>query len=194
MHLLPALALALFLAAGCSEPAAERLAPAPTDEPTAASAPLAPDSTVAQPVVEAIPFTWSGHTKEGAWVCMEQSGVGQCPAGQQVAPDGGHVGMVAYPGNLTGVALTMAWQADPTQTGLVLAVYGNSTGGHVLLGWAEGDSPLTLSLDTTGLGLKPDGGLMLMAWPEGKSPTSPSVFVDATQQAFTVDGTLTVRR
>jgi hypothetical protein len=168
-----------------SASASSSTAPAP-DAGAAAAAP--------QRAVEAVPFTWSGHTKEGAWACMEQSGVGQCPAGQQVQPDGEYVGHAAYPGNLTAVDLAMTWQADPTQTGLVLAVYGNTTSGRTLLAWAQGDSPLHLSLDAAGLGLVPDGALMLMVWPEGKTATSPSVFVDATQQAFTVDGTLSVRR
>jgi hypothetical protein len=200
MRPVPALALAVLLvvlAAGCSGPAADGPAALPAQAPSP-SDPAAPaanaNATASQPVAVTAAFAWSGHTKEGAWVCMEQSGIGQCLAGQQVAPDGQHAGMVPYAGNLTGLDLTMTWQADATQTGLVLAVYGNTTGGHALLAWAEGDSPLSVTLDATGLGVQPDGALLLAVWPEGKTPTSPSVFVDATQQAFTVEGTLTLRR
>ena len=149
---------------------------------------MAGASTVRAPA--AVPFQWSGHTKEGAWVCPDQSGAGRCTAGQQVAPDGQFFTVVGYSGNLTALDLSMAWQADPTQTGLVLAAFGNTTQGLQTLGLAQGGSPLTLSVQTAGLGLNPDGAVMLMVWPQGKTPTSPSVFVDATQQAFTVEGTI----
>ena len=39
--------------------------------------------------------------------------------------------------------------------------------------------------------MRPDDRVLLVVWPEGKTPTSPSLFVDATQQAFTIEGTLT---
>lgn len=181
----PALLLALTVLAGCNDAPAAGPGPEPAASSTTSDA-AQPAAVPAQPV--ATPFSWSGHTKEGAWVCTEQSGTGQCPAGQQVAPDGRHVATVPYAGNLTAVELTMAWQADPSQTGLVLAVYGNTTGGRRPLALAQGDSPLALRVDAPGL--VPDGVLLLMVWPEGKTPTSPSVFVDATQQPFTVEGTL----
>lgn len=183
----PVLLLLVPALAGCSDPAeaAEEEAPGPAAMPSPSGpAVLPPPPAPPAPV----PFSWSGHTKEGAWVCMEQDGAGQCPAGQQVAPDGQHVTAVPYAGNLTAIELAMTWQPDPTQTGLVLAVYGNTTGGRRPIALAQGDPPLELRIDAPGL--VPDNALVLMAWPEGKTPTSPSVFVDATQQAFTVEGTL----
>lgn len=183
--------LSALLLAGCSDPHADpAAAPAPPTSHSESMS-LQPVPGVPQAVtVEDVPFRWSGHTKEGVWVCMEQSGIGQCPAGQQVAPDGGHVTAIAYQGNLTALEFTMSWQADPTQTGLVVAAYGNTSSGRGLLGMAQGTSPLALALDLTDAGLVPDHALVLMAWPEGKTPTSPSLFVDASQQAFTVEGTL----
>ena len=187
-----ALAAVLVVLAGCADGGAANDPAAPTgpESATASTTPgPAPAPTPATPL--AVPFQWSGHTKEGAWVCMEQDGSGQCPAGQQVAPDGQHIASLPYAGNLSSVELTMAWQADPTQTGLVLAAYGNTTGGFGLLAMAQGDSPVTLGFEMTGL--VPDGALVLRVWPEGKTPTSPSIFLDVTQQPFTVDGVLWVR-
>jgi hypothetical protein len=191
------LLLAVLVLAGCSDPPAEP-AESVDDPGAAASASGATSATAvsAPPAValeEAVPFTWAGHTKEGAWVCMEQGGTGQCPAGQQVSPDGQHVTAIAYAGDLTAVQLTMSWQADATQTGLVLAAYGNTSSGRGLLASVQGDSPLTLAIDAAVLGLVPDNVVVLMVWPEGKTATSPSLFVDATQQAFTVEGTLRQR-
>lgn len=135
------------------------------------------------------PISWSGHTKEGAWVCSDQDGTGQCTAGQQVAPDGAHVNGFAYGGNLTLVDLNMTWQAAPGQAGLVFAAYGNTTAGRVLLAYVRGTSPLNLHLGVDELAeTVPDGILVLMVWPEGKTATQPSLYVDATQQPFTVDG------
>lgn len=186
--LLVVAALPALVLAGCSDPAAEPATP-PTVATSTGPPPAAPAIPPA-PVVAAVPFTWSGHTKEGAWVCMEQSGLGQCPAGQQVAPDGQHVTTIPYQGNLSAIDLAMAWHADPTQAGLVLAVYANRTGGLSLLAATQGDAPLTVRVDVAPGGLPADGSLVLMVWPEGRTATSPSLFVDATQQPFTVEGLL----
>jgi hypothetical protein len=195
MRPLAALALALpLLAAGCSGPGPGEAA-VPTAGPSSPGAPAAngtaPD---ARAVAVNASFGWSGHTKEGAWVCSQQSGLGPCAAGQQVAPDGAHVRVLPYSGNLTGAELTMTWQADPTQTGLVLAVYGNTSAGRGLVAAVQGDSPLDMGLGLADAGLLPDHALVLAVWPEGKTPTSPSLFVDATRQPFTVQGTLRSER
>lgn len=191
---LPSLLLALLVAGCAADPASgpEPTATGPgTDLTATGSTTSTGPGVAAAPIVsQAVPFSWSGHTKEGAWVCMEQAGTGQCPAGQQVAPDGAHVTAIAYAGNLTRIEVTMTWQADPTQTGLVLAAYGNTSSGRGPLATVQGDSPLALALDTEALRLAADNAIVLMAWPEGKTPTSPSLFLDATQQAFTVEGAL----
>jgi len=181
--------LALLVLAGCASSP-----PSTAPAPTAAAAPLSSTSSPAPTAPAAplvTPFHWAGHTKEGAWVCPDQTGAGQCMAGQQVLPDGGFVTQVAYPGSLASLVLTMAWQADPTQVGgLTIAVFANTTQGLTPVALAHGASPLDLQVDATGLHLVRDGQVMLMVWPQGKTATSPSVFVDATQQAFVVDGQL----
>jgi hypothetical protein len=141
------------------------------------------------PVTAILPVDWDGETKEGAWVCTEQDGVGACPAGQQIQPDGRHVLVVPYETNLTTLDVNMTWTPAPGQTGLVLAAYGNTTGGRGLLGFVRGASPLGLRIEVTDL--VSDNALVLMVWPEGKTATSPSIFVDATRQAYHVEGTLT---
>ena len=182
--------LAAALLAGCAGPQE----PASAAEPGAA---VADTGTSVGPMAEAAPqvvattVSWSGHTKEGAWVCSDQDGASQCTAGQQVAPDGEHVNAFAYTGNLTAVDVNMTWQPAPGQAGLVFAAYGNTTAGFALLAHVRGPSPLRLQLDAAGLAdVVPDGQLVLMAWPEGKTPTSPSLYVDAAQQPFQVDGAL----
>jgi hypothetical protein len=145
--------------------------------------------TTADPVVLTLPVSWSGHTKEGAWVCSDQDGTGQCSAGQQVAPDGQYTNTFPFQGNLTLLDVNMTWQAAPGQAGLVLAAYGNVSAGRVMIAAVRGPSPLHLRLEPAQLAdLLPDHAILLMAWPEGKTPTAPSLYVDATQQPFTVEG------
>lgn len=180
----------LVLLAGCSDP------PASDADPGVGSATQTSTDLDAGPRVVAVatmvPIDWSGRTKEGAWVCSDQSGTGQCPAGQQVMPDGEHVTQVAYQGNLTGIAVNMTWQADPSQTRLVLAAYGNTSAGFAMMGFARGPSPLSLQFAAGDIAeAVPDGLVTFMVWPEGKTPTAPSVYVDATRQSFTVEGHLT---
>lgn len=186
-----ALAAVLLFLAGCASPQPQAAPPSTVPATVSATATPSLAPVAAAAAERTTPVHWQGHTKEGAWVCQDQSGAGQCMAGQQVAPDGQFVTLVPYSGNLTQANLTMTWQADPTQTGLAFAIFGNTTGGLQSLAFIDGASPLVLAFDASGAGLIPDGSLMLMVWPEGKTPTSPSVFVDLTQQAFTVDGTLT---
>lgn len=178
-----------ILLAGCSDPAPVT---DPAEGPVGTDSEVDGNATAMPPLLStrtSTPISWSGHTKEGAWVCSDQDGTGQCTAGQQVAPDGAHVNAFAYAGNLTLVDLNMTWQAAPGQAGLVFAAYGNTTAGRVLLTHVRGTSPLNLHMGADQLaGVVPDGILVLMAWPEGKTATEPSVYVDATQQPFLVDG------
>lgn len=176
----------VVLVAGCSN------SPAASPEATASST----TSSVAQaPQVVAIPGSWpvqwDGHTKEGVWVCSDQSGTGQCPAGQQINPDGAFQTLVPYSGNLSFIDVNVTWQADPTQTGLVFAAFGNTSNGFVPLGTVFGTSPLHLRIEAAAMAaVLPDSQLLFMAWPQGKTPTSPSLFLDLTQQAFHAEGTL----
>src|SRR5687768_18104894 len=79
----------------------------PADGSGSTGEPAPGNVTVPEEVLSSIAVDWSGRTKEGAWVCADQSGTGQCPAGQQVAPDGEHVTTVPYDGNLTLVDVNM---------------------------------------------------------------------------------------
>lgn len=187
--------LGLFvLVAGCSDPGPA--APAPSSSAASSSGPAAAlGNATPELVLEQTIFSWDGHTKEGAWVCSDQTGMSQCQAGQQVAPDGEHVTSLPYVGTLVGVAVNLTWQAAPGQAGLVLAAYGNTTSGLAPLAFAHGPSPLALAVARDALAtIVPDGVVVLMVWPEGKTATQPSVFVDATQQPFHAEGTLTVER
>ena len=189
------LALLAAVFGGCL---ADDASPAQQDEATLEPGPatpgVPPSGLPAAPRFEARLLQWAGHTKEGVRVCSNQDGIGQCPAGQQVLPDGAHVGAFAYDGNLTDIDLNMTWAAEPTQAGLVLAAYANTTDGRTYLGHARGQSPLRLEVGSdTLLDIVPDDVLVLIVWPEGKSATEPSLFVDATQQDFDVSGTVMVR-
>lgn len=188
MRSFPAVLLLVALA-GCADEGTAPVDPVETTTPDPMS--LAPSAPAAPVAPSAVPFQWSGHTKEGAWVCTGQDGSGQCPAGQQVAPDGQHIASIPYAGTLSTANLTLTWQAAPAQAGLVLAVYGNTTGGFAPVAMGRGLSPVTMRIEEAGL--VADDALVLMVWPEGKTPTSPSVFLDVTQQPFTVDGVLWVR-
>jgi hypothetical protein len=187
LALLAVLAVTL---AGCSEGSdTPSAAPGST---TVSEGPLGNASVDAPlPTLVALPIDWSGHTKEGAWLCSDQDGTGQCMAGQQVAPDGQHVNGVAYAGNMTLLDVNLTWQAAPGQNGLVVAAYGNVSTGRVLLSHVRGLSPLNLRLDAAALdGVVPDGLLVFMVWPEGKTATQPSLYVDASQQPFQLEGVL----
>lgn len=176
----------VVLIAGCSDaPAAP-----PEAAPSSSTSSVAPVSQVVA-VAGSAPVQWDGHTKEGMWVCSDASGTGQCPAGQQINPDGGFQTLVAFSGNLTFIDVNVTWQADPTQTGLVFAALGNTSSGFVPLGTVSGSSPLHLRIEAAALtAVAPHSQVLFMAWPQGKTPTSPSVFVDVTQQAFRAEGTL----
>lgn len=179
--------LAAILLSGCTgggdaAPAADADGSPPSDGP-------APMNSTLRQVRSSIPVDWDGRTKEGAWVCSDQDGIAECPAGQQVAPDGQHVAAVPYAANLTLVDVNLTWQADPSQTGLVLAVYGNTSAGRVLLAYMRGASPLNVRVTAQDLAqVVPDNVVVFMVWPEGKTPTEPSLYVDATRQAFTLEG------
>lgn len=182
--------LAILLLAGCSAaPAGDDAAgPSASVTATGTDAPAPPAALVS---LATVPVAWEGRTKEGAWVCSDQDGATQCPAGQQVLPDGEHVTRIPFAGNLTGLDVNMTWQADATQAGLVLAAYANTTAGFTLLGHVRGTSPLPLVLDAAAVaGVLANDAVVLMVWPAGRTPTQPSVFLDATRQAFTVEGNL----
>lgn len=195
MRLVPA-CLAALLLAGCSDaPPSDEGADGASDlvsaSGSASGTPQAANGTL--PVLSTVPISWEGRTKEGAWVCSDQDGVAQCLAGQQVMPDGEHVTAIAYAGNATRLDVNLTWHADPTQPGLVLAAYANTTSGLAHLAHVRGPAPLRLQLGEAGL-VPAAGGdaIVLMVWPQGKTPTSPSVFVDATRQDFAVEGSLLV--
>lgn len=184
--------LFVCLLAGCSDGGPSSAAgPSATD--TGSATPGLDNATDDQAVASVLttPIAWSGHTKEGAWVCSDQEGTGQCQTGQQVAPDGEYVAGFAYGGNLTRLDVNLTWQPAPGQGGLVIAAYGNTSAGRVFLGHVRGPSPLNLRLDAPAFdGIVPDGLLVLMVWPEGKTATQPSLYIDASQQPFEVDGVL----
>src|SRR5687768_4682508 len=99
----------VVLLAGCSDPPASDPDQGETSSATSTSGSEATPRVVTMPAM--VPIEWDGRTKEGAWVCSDQTGASQCSAGQQVMPDGEHVTSVDYQGNLTGVFLNMTWQA-----------------------------------------------------------------------------------
>ena len=172
----------LLLLAGCSDAPAPEAAPEPT--PSGSTAPE-PEPTVEVVVTD---ISWDGRTKEGFFVCSDPQGTQACAAGQQVQPDGQHTRAFPYPGVFTEADLEVTWTpADPSQTGLVVAVYANTTSGSgTLMAVAEGSGSLSIQIINNTL--LPDDALTVIAWPSAKVQQSPSVFVDATRQPFHVAG------
>lgn len=124
------------------------------------------------------PVDWSGHTLEGVWLCD----VPQCPVGH-VQPSGAYRSETDYAGTFTNATLHLEWTpADATQTGLALQVR-DGPGGPVLGLW-QGASSFDVELRLDG----GNGTLAYAVWPVAKAGNT---FVDATQQPFTLSGTIT---
>ncbi len=174
--------VAALLLAGCTSntPAAN------SEDSEANQDPL--ETIEAQPVLVDVfartPFSWDGRTKEGAFLCTGPHGTGNCPAGQQIQPDNQHIAPLVFDHNLTRATFNLTWTpADATQFGLAFAAY-DAAG--ALLGIVEGPGDLTLELE--GPGIPGDGSAYLIVWPSPKAGTDPSVYVDVTRQAYSVEG------
>jgi hypothetical protein len=183
----------LLLLAGCSEDQSEVPDPSVVPTPTTSTG---PDTTVAAPTIEILPFSFDGNLGTSAHGCVFPAGT--CHTQDVVA--GSTDLLVERPGaNLTALSFDVTWtaQTPATQTlatGSMVMVSCEGCNG-TQFGEVSGTSPLHVEVTDVSVPLHADARIHIYVYnPQGfvYDPAVPAYGFISVDQPFHIEGTATL--